>query len=100
MEIKLKKNKFEGLINGTKKSTSRLGHREVNIGEELVIKMTENEKISYSGNVTGVKYCKFSELTEEEAIAEGYNNLAELKENLTNIYNPSADDEFTLIYFE
>lgn len=100
MKIKLKKNMFEKLIDGTKHSTSRLGHREVTIGEELVIEMTENEKISYTGKVTDVKYCKFSELTEEEAKTEGYNTLEELKSNLMNIYNPSQNDEFTLIYFD
>jgi hypothetical protein len=91
---------FEKLIDGNKQSTSRLGHRDVKIGEELLIIMTENERICYTTSVTNVKYCKFSELTEEEAKREGYNNLKELKDNLASIYNPSQDDEFTLIYFE
>lgn len=99
MEIKLKKAKFDSLIDGTKRSTSRLGHRSAVIGEELVIKMTENPKISYTGLITNIQYCKFSELTEEEAIAEGYKSLEELKNNLLEIYNPKPDDEFTLIYF-
>ena len=99
MELELKKERFYGLIDGTKVSTSRLGHRSAVIGEELVIKMTENPKISYTGRIVDVQYCTFSELTEEEAIAEGYGSLSELRENLVTLYNPQPDDEFTLIRF-
>ena len=100
MEIKLRKEIFPLLENGKKKSTSRLGQREVTVDDEIIFVMTEDETVKYKTVVTGVKYCKFNELTEKEAIKEGYDSLKELKGVLNKIYNPSDEDIFTLIEFK
>lgn len=100
MKMRLRKEIFPLLENGRKKSTSRLGHREVNIGDELIFVATEDETVKYKTEVTDVKYCKFSKLTEKEAVKEGYDSLTELKEVLIKIYNPSDNDTFTLIGFQ
>lgn len=99
MIIKLRKEVFGSLSDGTKKSTSRLGKRNVNVGDDLIFEMTEDETVKYQTKVTKVIFCKFSDLTEEEAKLEGYNLLADLKEALIKIYNPKEDDIFTLIHF-
>lgn len=99
MTIKLRKQMFDHLLDGTKKSTSRLGVRDVEIGEELTFEMTEDETVTYKTVVTDVFISKFSELTEREAKREGYASLKDLKEALTEIYNPAEEDLFTLIHF-
>ena len=99
MIIKLRKEMFGSLSDGTKKSTSRLGKRSVNVGDDLIFEMTEDETVKYQTKVTNVILCKFKDLTEEEAKMEGYNSLADLKEALLEIYNPSENDVFTLIHF-
>ena len=100
MEIKLRKEMFPALLNGTKTSTNRLGKRDVSVGENLYFVMTEDANITFSSKVSNVSYCTFGELTEEEAIREGYSNLPELKNALNKIYHPTNDDIFTLIEFE
>lgn len=99
MIIKLRKEMFGSLSDGTKKSTSRLGKRDVNVGDDLIFEMTEDETVKYQTKVTNVTFCKFSDLTEEEAKMEGYDSLANLKTALTKIYNPNENDIFTLIHF-
>ena len=100
MEIKLRKEMFPALLNGTKTSTSRLGKRDVFVGEDLSFVMTEDENITFYAKVTNISYCNFNELTEEEAIKEGYSNLSELKNALEKIYHPADNDIFTLIEFK
>lgn len=100
MKLKLRKEIFLLLESGKKKSTSRLGHRDITVGDELVFVMTEDENIMYKTVITSVKYCKYCEITEAEAFNEGYNSLDELKEALSRIYNPSDEDIFTLIQFQ
>ena len=91
---------FPALKNGTKTRTSRFGKRDINVGDKAVFVMTENEKVKFPVVITGVSYCKFFELTQEEAIKEGYSSLEELKSALIKIYNPFDDDVFTIIEFK
>jgi hypothetical protein len=99
MTIKLRKEMFEHLLNGSKKSTSRFGLRDVKVGEELIFEMIEDNTMVHKTVVTDVIICKFSDLTEDEAKKEGYNSLKDLKEALVKIYNPVENDIFTLIHF-
>lgn len=100
MEIKLRGEMFPALKNGTKIRTSRYGKRYVTVGDMVVFVMTENEKIKCPVIITNVFYCTFYELTQEEAIKEGYSSLEELKSALRKIYNPFDDDIYTIIEFK
>lgn len=97
--IKLREAAFPKLYTGEKTSTSRFGYRHFSVGENFTFVMTEAEYETFNAVVTNVIYCAFKDLTEEEAIKEGYSSLNELKEVLERIYHPSEDDTFTLIHF-
>lgn len=99
MTLKLRKEIFNKLIDGTKKSTSRLGERDVAVGNPIVFEMTEDVNVKYNTTVTEVFSLPFSELTEEEAKLEGYDSLKDLKSVLTKLYNPKENDIFTIIHF-
>lgn len=99
MEMKLRKEIFNKLLDGSKKSTSRFGERNVHTGDKLVFEMTENPETKYETVVSDVFCTTFSEITEEEAILEGYDSLASLKNALVKIYNPKDSDIFTIIRF-
>lgn len=100
MKIKLRKEMFPALKNGRKTSTSRYGKRDIKVGDKAVFVMTENERIRFPVEITKVSYCTFDEITEEEAIKEGYSSLEELKNALIKIYKPADSDVFTLIEFK
>lgn len=100
MKIKLRGDMFPALRNGKKTRTSRFGKRDIKVGEKAVFVMTENEKIKQPVEVTGVYYCKYFELTEDEAKKEGYSSLEELKTALDKIYHPEPNDDFTIIEFK
>ncbi len=86
------------ILSGKKTSTSRQGIREIKIGQELRFLSTDGDIADVL--ITNVEYCKFNELTEEEAFKEGYSSLAELKEVLRNLYDVDVDPNFTLIEFK
>lgn len=97
--LKLRKEMFPAIISGNKTSTSRQGVRLINPNEKLKIVMTEDERFGIDMVVTNVHYCKFNELTKEEAIKEGYSSLQELQDVLKKIYDIEKDDDFTIIEF-
>jgi tRNA(His) 5'-end guanylyltransferase len=98
--IKLRKEMFDMVVAGAKKSTSRLGERDVKIGDKLILEMTEDESVKYETVVTDVIICHFNDLTEEEAKLEGYESLREMQYALEMIYGPNHEDVFTLIHFK
>ncbi len=97
--LQIRKKMIPLILTGNKISTSRKGIREFNILDKLVFVAAEDNSCTADTIITGVQYCKFKELTEAEAIIEGYSSLAEMKEALKEIYNPAEDDDFTLIKF-
>lgn len=97
--LKLRKEMFPLIYSGKKTCTSRQGIRNFTLYDKLIFVATEDSSISTDVIVTDIKHCKFSELTEEEAIKEGYESLEELKEVLKKIYDISKDDNFTLVEF-
>ena len=99
MILKLRKDIFPLLLSGVKTSTSRFGIREAKVGETLTFVMTEDETVKLNTVVTDVKHCRFKDLTEAEALKEGYNTLDELKNVLKSIYNCNEEDDFTLLHF-
>lgn len=97
--LQIRKKMIPLIPTGNKTSTSRKGIREFKCLDKLIFVATEDHSCTVDTIITGVQYCKFNELTEAEAIAEGYSSLEELKEVLKELYNPVDDDAFTLIKF-
>ena len=62
MELKIRHSLFAKIANEQKKSTSRLGERDVEVGEKLIFRSTDDENFAYETTVIGVKVCKFSEI--------------------------------------
>lgn len=101
MQELLLREEIFGLVNsGVKHSTSRKGKRDIQCGS-LLFKMTEDESIQTTVNVTSVRYNPYSEISDEEAVKEGYKSIEELRSVLTKIYGEINNDElFTFIEFE
>ena len=83
MKLQLKQEIFP-LLGNKKNSTSRYGRREIKPGKNIVFVMVENPDITFNAIVTNVSYCKFKDLTLEEAKKEGYDTLEELKKIVEN----------------
>ena len=99
-ELLLKQEVFGLVETGAKHSTSRKGKRDIKCGP-LLFKMTEDESRQVTVNVTGIRYIPYGELTDEEAKAEGYEHISELRDILTRIYGEIKSDEpFTFIEFD
>ena len=99
-ELLLRETIFGKVLDGSKKSTSRKGKRDI-VNGELTFKMTEDETQQTVVNVTDVRYLPYCEITEDESRKEGYESLADLKDILVKIYGEIADDElFTFVQWE
>lgn len=96
--MRIRQETFPLILSGKKTSTSRQGLREIKIGQELRFLSADGDIADTI--VTNVEYCRFNDLTEEEAFKEGYSALAELKDVLRNLYDVDADPNFTLVEFK
>lgn len=96
--MRIRQEMFPLILSGKKTSTSRQGLREFEVGQEFRFLSADGDIADTI--VTSVEYCKFDELTEEEAFKEGYSSLDELKDVLRNLYDVDADPNFTLIEFK
>lgn len=97
--LQLRKEKFPLLFSKKKTSTCRQGIRHIDINDDLTFVMTEDKTFTIDVTVTDVKYIKYNELTEEEAIKEGYTSLKELQDTLKTLYTINDNDDFTIIEF-
>ena len=97
--LKLRKELFPLVLSGKKTSTSRQGIRCFEVGEDIELIVTEDKTCSIEVTVTNVKHIKYKDLTEDEAIKEGYSSLEELQLALEKIYTVNDDDDFTIIEF-
>lgn len=100
MELKIRSTLFTKIANGEKKSTSRLGERDMKVGEALVFRATDDENLVYNTTVDSVKVCKFSDITSEDANLEGYSSLEEMTDSLKAVYDFDENSMFTLIRFK
>jgi hypothetical protein len=48
--------------------------------------------------ITGIRYQIFGELTERDAVTDGFSSLEEMRRELTEIYKELQDDEWVTIY--
>ena len=99
MELKIRHELFAKIANGEKKSTSRLGVRDVKPGEPLKFVSNDDEKLVYETIVESVKVCAFADITEEDAHMEGYTSLGEMEKSLRAVYDFDSHSTFTLIRF-
>ena len=99
-ELLLRRDIFGKVLDGSKKSTSRKGKRDI-INGALLFKMTEDETQQVIVNVTDVRFLPYWNITEEEARKEGYESLSDLRDTLIGIYGEIDKWEpFTFISFE
>ena len=90
---------FNQILKGKKTSTSRFGWRNIEKGL-LKIKMTENTDLEVTVLVTDVIFTYYGQITEEEALKEGYESLEALRTKLEDIYGEMGEvTPFTLIWF-
>ena len=93
MELKIRNELFAKIANGKKKSTSRLGIRDVKPGDPIKFVANDDEKRVYE------KVCAFADITDEDARMEGYASLNEMEQSLRDVYDFDEQSIFTLIQF-
>lgn len=99
MELKIRHELFAKIANGEKKSTSRLGVRDVKPGDPIKFVANDDEKRVYETTVENVKVCAFADITDEDARMEGYASLNEMEQSLRDVYDFGEQSIFTLIQF-
>lgn len=100
MTLKIRKNLMDKVLNGSKKSTSRIGERDFQVGDTIIFVSLEDESITYSTEITDVTFCKACDFTLEEAMLEGYDSVEEMLSSLAAVYNFELNQIFTLIRFK
>lgn len=94
--IKLNNKYVSQIKDGTKTKTTRFGRRDYQLGRASLSSSTE----SISVEIIGITYKKLVHLTEEDAIADGFDNERALMAELL-IYYPDLTvlDEVTIVEF-
>ncbi len=95
--LSFKRDYLNSVLSGRKRSTIRLG---IVTPRNSRVYLECNGKIYGELYIESTEYVKFSELTEKDAVRDGFNSLEELKDALKNIYtNLSGEDWVTIIHF-
>src|ERR1700691_3657004 len=82
--------------NGTKTTTIRRGHRKFPLGATTIKSSTGDEPVF----VTDVRHVRLSDITHEDAKADGFESLADLRDALTSFYSGLRYDEpMTIVRF-
>ena len=89
----------EKILKGEKRATLRLGIKDYDPGEVVIIR-AGSEELGHA-KIIAVHLKKFSEITEEDARIDGFKNKEELKKELERFYGKfPSDTVFTQIIFE
>ena len=80
-------------MSGRKRTTVRQGKRNYRLGEAHI--KADDETIAIK--ITGVKYKKFGDLTDEDAKTDGFENLGELQAALRKFYPTINEMKVTTI---
>ncbi len=86
----------EKIANGEKTLTIREGFRDYRPGQTVML-CCHLEPWAVMADITEVRHCQVKELTEEEARADGQENLKELFKALRNYYPRLTGDSFVTI---
>jgi len=99
--LKIANTAFPYILSGKKTLTVIKGHKDVLLGSLLFESLSDLMKQVKVVQVTDVYYKKFFELTKEEAILAGRENLRDLKKSV-NKSSPdiTEDTEITVVAFE
>jgi len=95
--LMLKRQFVEKILSGEKATTIRLGRVEIHSKEFYI---HAGGRIIARAVIEGVSYKRLKELTDEDAKADGFNSVSELKETLRKFYpNIKEHDWVTIIRF-
>lgn len=98
-ELKLADDLFVSLFEGSKRATVRAGKREIAKGSLAFEAASGGWGVIV--NVTDVRHKKLSQLTEQEAAAEGAESAAHLANALKRFYpNLTPDSDITVVLFD
>ncbi len=87
------------ILEGKKITTIRKGIRDFKIGEKVLI--TSQNRIYAEAEITEVKYTQISELSEEDAVKDGFLTKEELFKALRKYYGQiKPNDKITVIHFK
>ncbi len=97
VELVLAPDLFTLAKKGRKKATIRRGRREVPLGEALLCSELGVTRVI----VERVRHCRLGELTDADAVRDGFATLSELQAALARFYNHLEPDEtVTVIEFD
>ena len=105
-ELPLYKDFLERLRKGKKRSTIRYRKGAVEIPSFTLLPLYETLDYGVGDRsqptavvkITDIRYQIFGELTERDAITDGFSSLEEMRRELTEIYKDLQDDEWVTIY--
>jgi len=85
------------VLAGRKTTTIRRGHRDYPVGPAVIFSSPGHVEIV----ITGVRFARLSELSEQDAFSDGFNSLAELRNALDTFYPKLKHDEpMTVVRFK
>jgi len=87
------------ILEGKKVTTIRKGIRDFKVGEKILI--TSQDRIYAEAEIIEVKYLKVSDLTDEDALKDGFSSKDELFKALEKYYSSiKSNDTITIIGFK
>ncbi|MFO7966290.1 MAG: ASCH domain-containing protein [Archaeoglobaceae archaeon] len=105
MEINFDRQYVEPILKGEKKTTIRKGIK-LNLlkkGKDTgnIADLVANGEVFAQAKITKVIVKRADELTDDDALLDGFHNLEELMTTLTNIYGELNENELiTIIHFD
>jgi carbamoyltransferase len=105
-ELPLYRDFLERLRKGRKRSTIRYrkgavelpSFRRLPLYETADYGVGDRSRPTAIVEITGIRYQIFGELTEQDALVDGFGSLKEMRRELTEIYKNLKDDEWVTIY--
>ncbi len=94
--IQLNDRYLTDFIEGRKKSTIRRGRREYPFGECIL----QSSSRGVSAIIENIRYCRLEDLTDDDAIIDGFKSKNALLQTLFTFYTDlKPDDEMSIVYF-
>lgn len=89
---------FPLIQNGQKKSTIRLGKRAI-LHKQLIFQATEDVTQEIMVDITMIQFTKVKDLTDKDAIKDGFSSLSELISVLQMYYDINNESDLTIVSF-
>ncbi|MBC7114299.1 MAG: hypothetical protein PWR13_759 [Archaeoglobi archaeon] len=98
MKINFNEEFIEAIITGNKITTIRKGRRVYPVGS--VVELVSKNETFARARIDKVEIKKVRELTDEDALRDGFSSRMELLKELKKIYGSiSSEDEVTIVHF-